>query len=69
MPWASDLPARELPVITTAEWLNSKGIAGLVLKYRTLQTMPANGRGRGAPPGFAGTAAEPRKELEIRNGK
>jgi len=50
-----------------AQWLNSKGIAALVLKYRTLQTMPGGGRGRGAaPPG--GAAAGPRKELEIRNG-
>jgi acetyl esterase/lipase len=40
-----------------------------VLKYRTLQTMPASGRGRGAPPpGFTAAAAGPRKELEIRNG-
>ena len=52
--------------IKVAQWLNSKGIAALVLKYRTLQTMPG-GRGRGAaPPG--GAAAGPRKELEIRNG-
>jgi acetyl esterase/lipase len=40
----------------------------LVLKYRTLQMMPANGRGRGALPGLAGAGAEPRKELQIRNG-
>jgi dienelactone hydrolase len=53
--------------VKVAQWLNSKGIAALVLKYRTLQTMPANGRGRGAPPGLAG-AGTPRKELEIRNG-
>ena len=51
--------------VKAAQWLNSKGIAALVLKYRTLQTMPG-GRGRGgAPPG---AAAGPRKELEIRNG-
>ena len=36
--------------VKVAQWLNSKGIAALVLKYRTLQTMPASGRGRGAPP-------------------
>lgn len=36
--------------VKVARWLNSKGIAALVLKYRTLQTMPASGRGRGAPP-------------------
>ena len=52
--------------VKVAQWLNSKGIAALVLKYRTLQTMPGGGRGRGAPPG--GAAAGPRKELEIRNG-
>ena len=34
--------------IKVAQWLNSKGIAALVLKYRTLQAMPAAGRGRGA---------------------
>ncbi len=54
--------------VKVAQWLNSKGIAALVLKYRTLQTMPGNGRGRGAAPGFAGSGAEPPKELEIRNG-
>ena len=55
--------------VKVAQWLNTKGIAALVLKYRTLQTMPASGRGRGAPPpglGVAGAGA--RKELEIRNG-
>jgi acetyl esterase/lipase len=55
--------------VKVAQWLNSKGIAALVLKYRTLQTMPASGRGRGAsPPGPAVAGAGPRKELEIRNG-
>jgi acetyl esterase/lipase len=54
--------------VRVAQWLNSKGIAALVLKYRTLQTMPASGRGRGAPPGLAGAGAGPRKEMEIRNG-
>ena len=53
--------------VKVAQWLNSKGIAALVLKYRTLQTMPASGRG-GAPPGVGGAGAGPRKELEIRNG-
>ena len=55
--------------VKVAQWLNSKGIAALVLKYRTLQTMPASGRGavrrRRVSP-VAGGA--PRKELEIRNG-
>ena len=55
--------------VKVAQWLNSKGIAALVLKYRTLQSMPGGGRGRGAAPGGAGAAAAgPRKELEIRNG-
>jgi acetyl esterase/lipase len=55
--------------VKVAQWLNTRGIAALVLKYRTLQTMPASGGGRGAPPpglGVAGAGA--RKELEIRNG-
>ena len=54
--------------IKVAQWLNSKGIAAIVLKYRTLQTMPGGGRGRGALPGVGAPAAEPRKEMEIRNG-
>ena len=53
--------------VKVAEWLNSKGIAAFVLKYRTLQSAPAGGTGRGgAPPGARGTAG-PRRELEIRN--
>lgn len=55
--------------VRAAQWLNARGIAALVLKYRTLQTMPGGGRGRGAePPGRGGAAAGPRQELEIRNG-
>ena len=55
--------------VKVAHWLNSNGIAALVLKYRTLQTMSASGRGRGAPPpGLAVAGGAPRKELEIRNG-
>ena len=55
--------------VKVAQWLNSKGIAALVLKYRTLQMTPTSIRGRGAPPpGAAGAGAGPRKELEIRNG-
>ncbi len=54
--------------VKVAQWLNTRGIAALVLKYRTLQTMPASGRGRGAPPGLVAAGAGPRKELEIRNG-
>jgi acetyl esterase/lipase len=50
--------------VKAAEWLNSKGIAAFVLKYRTLQAGPAGARGRGAAPvGAAGT----RQELQIRN--
>ena len=55
--------------VKVAQWLNSKGIAALVLKYRTLQTMPASGGLRGAPPpGRSVAGGQPRKELEIRNG-
>jgi len=50
--------------VKAAEWLNSKGIAAFVLKYRTLQAGSAGARGRGAAPvGAAG----PRQELQIRN--
>ena len=53
--------------VKAAQWLNSKGIAALVLKYRTLQTMPGPGRG-GAPTGAVGGAgAAPRQEMVIRN--
>jgi hypothetical protein len=52
--------------VKAAQWLNARGIAALVLKYRTLQAVPG-GRGRGAVPAGAGAAAAaPRKELEIR---
>jgi acetyl esterase/lipase len=55
--------------VKVAQWLNSKGIAALVLKYRTLQTMPTSGRGGGGPPpGRTVAGAGPQKELEIRNG-
>ena len=53
--------------VKVAQWLNTRGIAALVLKYRTLQTPPSPGRGRGAaplaPPG-GGPAA--RQELDIK---
>jgi acetyl esterase/lipase len=54
--------------VKVAQWLNSKGIAALVLKYRTLQSMPATGRGRGAgAPGVAGGAGPAgRQELDIK---
>lgn len=53
--------------VKVAQWLNTKGIAALVLKYRTLQAMPGAGRGRGAGPGAppAGGAAG-RQELDIK---
>jgi acetyl esterase/lipase len=50
--------------VKAAQWLNANGIAALVLKYRTLQTMPGRGRGA-APAGIGGAAAAPREELEI----
>ena len=51
--------------VKVAQWLNARGIAALVLKYRTLQMMPG-GRGRGAAgPGAGGAAAGPRTELTI----
>jgi len=53
--------------VKVAQWLNGKGIAALVLKYRTLQVAPASGGGRGGPlPGFPGPGAA-RQEMEIRN--
>jgi acetyl esterase/lipase len=53
--------------IKVAQWLNSKGIAALVLKYRTLQNSAGGARGRGGPAqGLANTGAA-RVELEIRN--
>jgi dienelactone hydrolase len=48
-----------------AQWLNSKGVAALVLKYRTLQNSGGGGRG-GPPQGFGNTGAA-RVELEIHN--
>jgi acetyl esterase/lipase len=51
--------------VKVAEWLNSKGIAAFVLKYRTLQATPG-GTGRGGAPAGARGAAGPRQELEIR---
>ena len=54
--------------VKVARWLNERGIAALVLKYRTLQVAPAGprGRGAGASPGGPGAAGAPRQELEIR---
>ena len=52
-----------------AEWLNTKGIAAFVLKYRTLQTPPSQApRGGGAAPGGGAVTTAPRQEMTIRNG-
>lgn len=64
-----------------AKWLNAKGIAAFVLKYRTVQQAPRGAGpggpragGAGAAPGAApraggpgGAAAPARQEIEIRN--
>jgi dienelactone hydrolase len=53
--------------VKVARWLNERGIAALVLKYRTLQVAAATaGRGGGGPAGGPGAAPAPRQELEIR---
>jgi len=51
--------------VRVAEWLNSKGIAGFVLKYRTLQQDPAVPRG--PIPGLRDVGDGPSEELVIRN--
>jgi dienelactone hydrolase len=49
--------------VKLAQWLNERGIAGFVLKYRTLQLDPTAPR---LPvPGISGTAAPARQELAI----
>ena len=53
--------------IKAAQWLNSKGIAALVLKYRTLQNSGGGARGRGGPPQALSNTGAARVELEIRN--
>lgn len=53
--------------IKVAQWLNSKGIAALVLKYRTLQNSAGGNRGRGGAPQGLASAGGARGELEIRN--
>jgi acetyl esterase/lipase len=56
--------------VKVAEWLNSKGIAGFVLKYRTRQQGATAARG-GPPPGLpgrgGGAGAAPRQEIVIVN--
>ena len=51
--------------VKLAAWLNERGVAGFVLKYRTLQLDPS--APRGPVPGIAGPAG-PREELVIVNG-
>jgi acetyl esterase/lipase len=52
--------------VKLAEWLNERGIAGFVLKYRTLQ-QDASAR-RGPLPGMPTPGSAPRQELVIVNG-
>jgi acetyl esterase/lipase len=52
--------------VKVAEWLNEHGIAGFVLKYRTLQQDPS--APRGPLPGMPGPGSAPRQELVIVNG-
>ncbi|MEO8313823.1 MAG: alpha/beta hydrolase [Pseudomonadota bacterium] len=49
-----------------ALWLNAKGIAAFVLKYRTVQQTAGARGGAGGPAGVAG-GPPPRQELDIRN--
>jgi acetyl esterase/lipase len=51
--------------VKLAEWLNARGIAGFVLKYRTLQQDPA--APRTPPPGMPLPGAPAREELVIVN--
>ena len=52
--------------VKLAEWLNERGIAGFVLKYRTLQQDPSEPRG--PLPGMPRPGAGAREELVIVNG-
>jgi len=51
--------------VKVAQWLNERGIAGFVLKYRTLQHDPTAPRGPLA--GMPGPGPAPRQELAIVN--
>ena len=51
--------------VKLAEWLNERGIAAFVLKYRTLQQDPA--APRGPLPGMPAPGSRPREELVIVN--
>jgi dienelactone hydrolase len=59
--------------VKVAKWLNARGIAAFVLKYRTLQQAPAARTASPAampgtpPPPRTGPTAAPRQELVIRN--
>jgi acetyl esterase/lipase len=52
--------------VELAQWLNERGIAAFVLKYRTLQQDPT--APRGPPPGMPAPGSAPRQELVIVNG-
>jgi dienelactone hydrolase len=52
--------------VKLARWLNERGIAAFVLKYRTLQQDPS--APRGPLPGMPGPGSVPRQELVIVNG-
>jgi acetyl esterase/lipase len=52
--------------VKLAQWLNERGIAAFVLKYRTLQQDPA--APRGPLPGMPAPGSAPRQELVIVNG-
>jgi acetyl esterase/lipase len=54
--------------IKVARWLNRQGIAAVVLKYRTLQSMPGGSRARGASAtGAIAAVTADRQEMVIRN--
>jgi acetyl esterase/lipase len=52
--------------VKLAQWLNERGIAAFVLKYRTLQQDPS--APRGPLPGIPAPGSAPRQELVIVNG-
>ena len=54
--------------VETARWLNGKGVAAFVLKYRTLQAPPSPAAPPGARPPAAPAPGQPgSKEIEIKN--
>jgi hypothetical protein len=52
--------------VKLAQWLNERGVAGFVLKYRTPQQDPS--ASRGPLPGVRAPGSAPRQELVIVNG-